>query len=220
MTELAIVIVLMLILGVVLMYYFTLKRRPHFGDVTRIHCANNLKQVGLAYRVFSNDNDDKFPFFVTNSLAYGNVTQAWLHFQAMSNECGSARILICPSDRERLAYQMSNFGMGPSATAVSLSTKSNFAVSYFASLDANETMPNVILSGDRHLLTNRFNVDGRLFLASSNLSSAAWTTNQHDGAGNIAMSDGSVQQANSSYLASLIALQGIATNRLLLPLLP
>ena len=74
----------------------------------RIKCAGNLKQIGLSFRVFANDHDDKFPFLVTNSLAFGNVTQAWLHFQAMSNECGSARILLCPADHERTANIMSD----------------------------------------------------------------------------------------------------------------
>ena len=109
---------------------------------------------------------------------------------------------------------------GPSATAVSFSTKSNSAVSYFASLDADEKTPDVILSGDRHLLTNRFNVDGRLFLATTNTTGAHWTTNQHDGGGNFALSDGSVQQVTSSDLTAQMRMQGIATNRLLLPLLP
>ena len=62
--------------------------------------------------------------------------------------------------------------------------------------------------------------DGRLFLASSNVPSASWTASQHDGAGNYALSDGSVQQATSSLLANQVHQQGIATNRLLLPLLP
>lgn len=219
-TELAIVIVLLLILGIGVMYFVAMNPGGRRVPAARIKCVNNLKQIGLAYKVFANDNDDKFPFLVTNSLAFGNVTQAWLHFQAMSNECGGARILICPDDRERLANQMSDFGMGPSATAVSLSAKSNSAVSYFASLDADETQPNIILSGGRHLLTNRFNMDGRLFLASSNITSASWTTNQHNGAGNIALSDGSVQQVTSSGLAWQVQHQGIATNRLLLPLVP
>lgn len=208
------------LLGVIAMMLLPALHRPKRGSTARIKCANNLKQIGLAYKVFANDNDDKFPFLITNSLAFGNVTQAWLHFQAMSNESGSAKILICPSDRERLNDQTADFFTGPTATAMSLSSKSNRAVSYTASLDGDETLPNVILSSDRHLLTNRFNMDGRLFLARSNLTAASWTTNQHDGAGNFALSDGSVQQVTSSALAWQVQHQGIATNRLLLPLLP
>ena len=59
MTELAIVVVMLLLLGVVLMYYLAVSNRPH-GRAARIRCVNNLKQIGLAYRVFSNDNDDKY----------------------------------------------------------------------------------------------------------------------------------------------------------------
>lgn len=217
--EVMFIIVALLFLGVLLMYYLAVSNRPH-PKASRIKCAGNLKQIGLAYKVFANDNDDKFPFQVTNSLAFGNVTQAWLHFQAMSNELGSANVLTCPADRERLNNMMADFGMGTTANALSLSSRSNRAISYTASLDADETQPNVILSSDRHLLTNRFNMDRRLFLASSNVTAASWTTNQHDGGGNFALSDGSVQQVTSHGLTAQIRMQSIATNRLLLPLLP
>src|SRR2546423_6076190 len=33
----------------------------------RISCTSNLKQVGLAFRLFSNDHSDKFPFNVFTS---------------------------------------------------------------------------------------------------------------------------------------------------------
>lgn len=208
------------LLGVIAMMLLPALHHPKRGSTGRIKCANNLKQVGLAYKVFANDNEDKFPFLVTNSLAFGNVTQTWLHFQAMSNELGSAKILMCPSDRERLNDQTADFLTGSTATSMSLSSKSNRAVSYTASLDGDETLPNVILSSDRHLLTNRFNLDGRLFLAISNVTTTAWTQSQHDGAGNYALSDGSVQQVTASGLSAQVRQQGIATNRLLLPLLP
>jgi prepilin-type processing-associated H-X9-DG protein len=194
-------------------------RRNH-GSAARIKCANNLKQVALAYRVFADDNDGKFPFLVVNSLAYGEVTQTWLHFQAMSNELATARILICAADRERLNDRMDDFGMNPLTNALSLSSKGNRAVSYTASLDADTNLLNTILSSDRHLLTTSANLHGRLFLARSNVTTTAWTPSLHNGAGNYALSDGSVQQMTSSGLTAQVRMQEIATNRLLLPMLP
>ena len=110
--------------------------------------------------------------------------------------------------------------MGVLSNVNSLSSRSNRAVSYFAALDADETQPNSFISGDHHLKTNRWNMDGHLFLAITNRPTA-WTTNLHDGGpGNVALADGSVQRLTSSALADAVRLQGIATNRLLLPLLP
>lgn len=214
--EVMFVVVALLILGAIGVKKFTREQ----AKAARVSCAGKLKSIALSFRVFANDHDDKFPFLVTNSLAFGNVTQAWLHFQAMSNECGSAMILTCPSDRERLPNRMSDFGMGATAGAKSLSTMSNEAVSFTIGLDASETQPNSILSSDRHLLTNSTNLEGRLFLANSNVMTAAWAPSQHNGAGNYALSDGSVQQATSAALSTQIQQQGIATNRLLLPLPP
>ena len=129
----------------------------------------------------------------------------------MSNECGNPKILICPFEPERWSNIMSDFNMGVSLMTNSLASKSNAAVSFFASLDADETTPTVILSGDRHLLTNRFNLDGRLFLASSNVTSASWIPSHHDGLGNYALSDGSVQQYTSAKMRTGIASSGDTT---------
>ncbi len=48
----------------------------------RIQCVNNLKQIGLAMRVWSLDNHDAYP----------------PNFQVISNELSTPKILICPSD--------------------------------------------------------------------------------------------------------------------------
>ncbi len=37
------------------------------AKAARIKCANNLKQVGLAFKVFANDNDDRFPYRVPSA---------------------------------------------------------------------------------------------------------------------------------------------------------
>jgi hypothetical protein len=50
-----------------------------------IMCINHLKQLGLAVRVWANDNADNFP----------------PDTQSMSNEIGSLKVLVCPSDEGR-----------------------------------------------------------------------------------------------------------------------
>jgi hypothetical protein len=51
----------------------------------RINCINNLKQVGLAARIWAGDNNDVYP---TN-------------FICMTNELSTWKILHCPSDKSR-----------------------------------------------------------------------------------------------------------------------
>jgi hypothetical protein len=53
----------------------------------RINCINNIKQIGLAARIWSNDNKDIFPN----------------DFLSMSNELSTPKILICPGDTARKA---------------------------------------------------------------------------------------------------------------------
>jgi hypothetical protein len=60
----------------------------------RTQCVNNLKQLGLAMRIWEGDNNDKFP----TSLV------------VMSNELSTVKILICPSDTARQSYKTLTFG--------------------------------------------------------------------------------------------------------------
>ncbi|HXT41026.1 MAG TPA: hypothetical protein VN887_13530 [Candidatus Angelobacter sp.] len=53
----------------------------------RIQCVSNLKQIGLAARIWANDNNDVLP-------------PGWL---AMSNELSTPKILVCPADKGRTA---------------------------------------------------------------------------------------------------------------------
>lgn len=209
-----VVVALMVLAVLAMMWLQTLQEQKQ--RAARIKCAGNLKQIGLAFKVFANDNDDKFPFATTNALAGGNNHTLWLHFQAMSNECGSAKILMCPADRERLNNIKADFTAGP----LGLASAGNAALGYGASLDADETLPNAILAIDRNLVTNAMNLFGKVFIATAAGPPPEWDTRQHNLRGNLALADGSVQQVTHAGMAALVRDAGLATNRLLLPLLP
>jgi hypothetical protein len=77
-----------------------------------ISCVNNLKQIGLAYRMWAMDNGDQFPFNVSTNkggtLEFcargddGFDQNAFRHFMVLSNYVGSnPRLLVCPADSSR-----------------------------------------------------------------------------------------------------------------------
>jgi hypothetical protein len=176
---------------------------------TRIECINNLKEIGLACRIWEDDQGDKYPMFVsiTNGgamelIATGNVVAT---FQVMSNELSMPKILICPEDKKRL----------PAATNFSDIQLKN-KISYFVGVDAKETQPQMFLSGDDNLAVGEVPAKSGLLEFSTN-SSIAWTTTRHDHVGNIGLADGSIWQGTSSGLRRLLLDIGAATNRLAIP---
>jgi hypothetical protein len=76
-----------------------------------ISCVNNMKQLGLAFRIWASDNNDLFPFNVSNTKGGtlelcerggdGYDRSAYRHFQVMSNELNTPKILICPADSSK-----------------------------------------------------------------------------------------------------------------------
>src|SRR5688572_1143158 len=53
----------------------------------RISCVSNLRQLGLAFRMWSDDNESRFPWRVAtyDGGSQGQI-EAWQHFQIISNE--------------------------------------------------------------------------------------------------------------------------------------
>jgi len=63
------------------------------ADAERIRCVNNLKQIGLAMRVWAQDNNDQYPTSIVDA----------------SNELSTVKVLICPGDKARQPYGLLNF---------------------------------------------------------------------------------------------------------------
>ncbi len=77
------------------------------GKAQRINCINNLKQCGLAFRIWEGDNNDKNPMAVSTrkggTKEFTTGADTFRHFQVMSNELSTPKILICPSDTRTVA---------------------------------------------------------------------------------------------------------------------
>ncbi len=192
-----------------------------------IHCASRLRQVGVAFRMFSNDNDDRFPYATTNSLAYQNSSNAWVHFQVLSNELGyRTRTLVCPLDTNRFSNVAADFSANQSG--FQHVTKQDLALSYFVGLSADETKSNAILSGDRNLASestlpaySSHQMGGAVKADLSSRWSIHPGNQLHGDAGNLLFADGSVQMTDNEmledYLRKSVAVHGSNENWFLFP---
>jgi prepilin-type N-terminal cleavage/methylation domain-containing protein/prepilin-type processing-associated H-X9-DG protein len=159
----------------------------------RINCVSNLKQVGLAARMWANDNGGMFSWQVSTStngtLELVNGPSVSPHFLSMSNEMNTPRILACPKDVNRVK-------------AMSWSEFDDKHLSYFVGLDADETRPQSILSGDRNI-TGGVRVTNTVFQFTSN-SVVGFTRELHNQQGNLAFGDGSAMQISRSAVGTQI----------------
>lgn len=126
----------------------------------------------------------------------------FLHFRAMSNELHSPKVLRCPSDNARPAR---SFGVA----------FSNENVSYFVGVDARDTNPNMLLSGDRNV-TDGMPPTNNIIVLTTNRP-ANWTRAIHNRCGNVTLADGSVHRYNTADLTNAVAHTGYTENRIQLP---
>ena len=203
--ELLVVLAVIAMLGAV---FLPSMMRPHVYGCGTPQCVNNLKQTGLAFRIWEGDNNDKYPMAVpgTNgSMDFLTGPNAFRTFQVMSNELSTPKVLVCPQETDKDRYRATNF------TAFS-----NSNISYFVGLDASEMNPMMILSGDHNITDGTPLKNGLLELTTNK--SARWTAEVHNKVGNICLADGSVQRDSIVGLQNQIANTGVATNRLLMPI--
>ena len=190
----------------------------------RISCTNNLKQVGLSFRTFAIDNDGNMPQTLAGSQG-GASEDVGLRtlganqqssrgvskmFLCMSNELSTPKILFCPAEYESSYRQAASSFGNPGGTIGSANTvlyTNDLEVSYFIGVDAQETSPQMFLTGD-HNVGGDANPPTKAYCAvgvtpstpfiwlGTNFSvnmGPAFTAQQHDKQGNVGLGDGSVQ---------------------------
>lgn len=166
----------------------------------RINCVNNLKQTGLAFRIWSGDNGDTYPMDVSTTKGgtkeFTAGADTFRHFQVMSNELSTPKILICPADTRTVASSFLRL--------------KNQNISYFVGLDASETNPQMFLDGDRNITGPDLPQNGILKLSPGD--PAGWTSAIHVNQGNLGLADGSVQQCTIPGLRQVLRSSGEMTN--------
>jgi prepilin-type N-terminal cleavage/methylation domain-containing protein len=176
----------------------------------RIGCTSNLKQIGLAMRLYSNDHDGKFPWGVPQTDGGGKPLANFsdlsdtmtvdIQFLLASNELVTPKVVVCASDKSRpQANDWATFGMG----------NISYALGY-----VDETKPSTILSGDRSMSGFDFGPGPTLadntacytIGSPSGGLNAKWDPALSHGrsAGNSGLTDGSVQQMSNGNLTNAL----------------
>ena len=200
----------------------------------RIQCVNNLKQNGLAFRIFQQDNGQYPQQLASTSGGAIQPGQTQIQpngiyfvYQCLSNELTNPKLALCPSDEKQAA---TNFVTDFIATG----TGGNKRCSFFVGLNADEAVPMMLLAGDRNIFGG---VAGNFQTAESahngwgdsatdgndntgygpiqfgtnfvgNATTPAWSTKGHQKAGNVLFTDSHVEQLTSAKLRDAFRTSG------------
>src|SRR5258705_8044209 len=103
--ELLIVVAIIAILAALLLPALSGAKKK--GKATQ--CINNLREIGIGFRLWANDNHEQFPW----AVAAADGGSGWLflppaddwtdNYRAASNELVTTKILVCPTDKTKTA---------------------------------------------------------------------------------------------------------------------
>lgn len=180
--------------------------RPKNRNCGRLRCPSNLKQIGLAFRMWANDHENRFPMQV--SVAEGGTKELALRglalpsFATISNELCNPKPLHCPQDFERERTR----------EWAQLAVTN---LSYFVSIDASETNSASILAGDRNICIGGQLANGLVQITNSKC--VSWGVRIHANQGHITLADGSAHQVTDTLFQKSFEATHLSTNRFAIP---
>ncbi len=176
---------------------------------------------------------------INGGATAGSATDAqyiWQAFAVMSNELSTPKILTCPSSYKAATVQATTFATTVPANSSLTPFASGSNICYFVGVAAVETSPQMLLDGDFNMgpgtannnanaatsgWANRTTLGGTTGSETGTNAAitAAWMDNGHQKAGNVGLSDGSVQGFTISALRNAMKSTGDTdNNRLTFPL--
>jgi prepilin-type processing-associated H-X9-DG protein len=199
-------IVVLAVIGAAAILLLPVLARPKHNSC-KIYCVNNLKQVGVAFELFSQEHFKQFPMQVsTNEGGMRELvefTGVVPHLRLLSNELNTPNTLLCPTEQKRTCATNFESDLTPNK------------ISYFVGIDVTETNTEAFLSGDRNITNAKPGSNG-IFSVTTN-TPLRWTEELHNGSGNILFVDGHVEGLTSALLRNAVRVTGLSTNRLAMP---
>jgi hypothetical protein len=175
-------------------------------------CYNNLRQLGVGMRIWSNDHGDALPWVTPvseggtrpiNSIPKTAV--GWVEFLTFSNQLSSPRVLACPEDAATKVAL--NWTTGPAGFGNS-GYRAN-ALSYMLSFHGSVWFPRSVAVADRDIrvtATGSCSPGGATNVSVIGASDpqVTWTNAVHARAGHLLFMDGSVEFISSQSLIKAI----------------